>query len=253
MDRTNRELKTLIFDMELSYSLYFAFPSNKPQFLHSSQLHTRAYVPCFSWKWAHEAKARVMSVLDDKKQFKNDYMNDYALAVKLHSLMDEADIIVAHNADRFDIKQANTLFIDHGLGPIGEYKSVDTLKVARKYFAFEGNSLAALCERFEIEGKGEKPCWKALTLGDSKAIKEASVYCLQDTYALEGVFEKLRPYIKRYPSLRRPHEEVTECAGCKSKRLRNKGADFGGVGLVYRIKCLECGMNMHSKKMYKQR
>jgi hypothetical protein len=143
MDRANRELKTLIVDMEISYSLYFAFPSNKPQFLNSHQLFRRAFVPCFSWKWGHQSTVHVESVLDNNKQYKNDYMNDYALAVKLHTLMDEADIIVAHNADRFDIKQANTLFIDHGLGQVGEYKSVDTLKVARKYFAFEGNSLQA--------------------------------------------------------------------------------------------------------------
>jgi hypothetical protein len=251
MNHPDRELKTLIFDMELSYSLYFAFPSNKPQFLHSSQLHTSAYVPCFSWKWEHQHRAHAMSVLDDKKQFKNDYMNDYALAVKLHSLMDEADIIVAHNADRFDIKQANTLFIKHGLGPISEYKSVDTLKVVKKYFAFEGNSLQALCDRFEIECKGEKPCWKKLTLGDPKEIKKTAKYCLQDTYALEGVLHHIRPYIKRYPTLRRPHEAVTECAGCKSKRLQNRGSAFNGTVMYFRVKCMECGMENPSKKRFK--
>jgi hypothetical protein len=88
-------------------------------------------------------------------------------------------------------------------------------------------------------------------MGCPKEIKRAEKYCKQDTVALEKVLERMRPYIKRYPSLRRPNEEVTECAGCKSKRLRNKGADFNGMGLHYRIKCLECGMNMYSKKMYK--
>ena len=39
--------------------------------------------------------------------------------------MDQADIVIAHNGDNFDIKAGNTRFQEHGLGAPSPYQSVD--------------------------------------------------------------------------------------------------------------------------------
>lgn len=245
-----RELKTLIMDMELAYALYYAYPSKKPQYLSSRQVKERTFCPCATWNWDHQVHVNKVSVLDDPKRFKKNHKDDYVVAVALHEAMSEADIIVAHNGDQFDIKQANTLFIRHNLGPIPEKKSVDTLKVARKYFAFEGNDLADLCKRFGVPDKLEKPDFIKITEGDPGEIRKAVKYCGRDTLSLKGVLHHLKPYIRRYPSLRKYKDKITCCDACGSKRLQNKGSYFCG-SLYYRVKCMECGMEHKCKGPYR--
>jgi hypothetical protein len=67
-------------------------------------------------------------------------------------LFDETDVIVAHNGDRLDIKKSNAWFIAYGLKPPSPYITIDTLKIARKYFAFASNKLSDL-SRFLKVGK----------------------------------------------------------------------------------------------------
>ena len=79
--------------------------------------------------------------------------NDYGVVSTIHKLLDETDIVVFHNGDRYDIKRLNTRFIFHGLHQPSPYKSIDTLKVARRKFAFPSNKLTAIGKYL---GLGEK-------------------------------------------------------------------------------------------------
>lgn len=202
-----------------------------------------------AYKWHHEVSTYVVKINDGKK-FKKDFRNDKVIAIKIHELMTEADIIVAHNGDAFDIKHANTLFIKHDLGPIPEKKSIDTLKAARKYFNFAGNDLDNLSKRFGGRGKDNKPCWFKLTDGDEKEINKAAKYCKNDVKELERIFINIRPYIKRLPHLKMPGG-IIECQACRSKRLHKRGMGFDGYKIYARIKCAECGHEHKQKALTK--
>lgn len=160
--------------------------------------------------------------------------------------MEEADVIVAHNGDSFDIKMINALFLKHDLGPISEKKSIDTLKVARRYFKFEGNSLDFLSKKFGGLGKKYKPCWKKLTEGDEREIIKSARYCKVDVRELERIFNKIKPYIRRFPAMK-SIGDIKECAVCGCKKLRNKGTIFFNNKLCVRIKCEACGHEMKNK------
>lgn len=229
-----RELKTLLVDLELSYAIGYFFPSKKPQFMSARQIKQHQFCVCAAWKWEHEVSVYSMAV--DKRR------NDKSIAKKLHELFTEADIIVAHNGDAFDIKHANTMFIKHGLSPIPERKSIDTLKVARKYFAFAGNSLGDILRYFKIGDKEEKPDWQLLTEGDESEIKKAVKYCKVDVLGLEKVLLKLRPYIRNYPTLRQKNKRPEECDACKCKVIEARGTSWRANGqFIQRYKCAGCG------------
>ena len=234
------DIRALLIDMELSYAIYYAFPSKKEQYLSANNIIHHQFCVCTAWKWHHEASTYVIKINDDKKRFKKNFRDDYIIAVKMHELMTEADIIVAHNGDAFDIKHANTLFIKHGLGPIPEKKSIDTLKAARKYFAFAGNDLGSLSKRFGGIGKIDKPDWQKLTDGDSDEIDKAAEYCLNDVAELERVYDNLKPYIHRLPHLKHP-DGIQSCHSCGSKRIHRKGNGFDGFKVYLRVRCNECG------------
>ena len=70
-----------------------------------------------------------------------DPTNDKELCKELHRILSGADTVITHNGDRFDLKRARARFAINGLPPLRPLKSIDTLKIARKYFAFESNKL----------------------------------------------------------------------------------------------------------------
>ena len=234
------QLKILLIDIELTYAIYYAFPSKKPQYMSAKQIKHHQFCVCAAWKWHHEVSTYVVKITDDKKQFKADFRNDKVIAVKLHQLMSEADVICAHNGDNFDIKHCNVMFKKHNLGPIPEKKTIDTLKVARRYFNFAGNDLDSLSRRFGGGGKNTKPCWYGLTDGNSAEINKAAKYCKNDVKELDVVLTELKPFIKNYPSMKN-YGNITECVACGSKRVISKGLAFDGTKMYKRIKCAECG------------
>ncbi len=223
-------IKILLLDLELTFAIYYAYPSKREQYLSDKNI------------WHDEVSTYVIKITDDKKQFKKDFRNDKIIAIKLHELMEEADVIVAHNGDNFDIKHANTLFRKHRLGPIPKRKSIDTLKVARKYFAFPGNSLDSLSKRFGSIGKNQKPNWHKMTDGDEHEIDIAAKYCKNDVRELEVIFNELKPYIENFPTMKTP-TPPTECECCGSKRIQSRGTSFANNSLQRRYQCQECGHN----------
>lgn len=235
------DVKILLLDLELSYAIYYAYPSKREQYLSADNIIYDQFCSCAAWKWHDQKQVHAVKLTDFQKQFKKNFRDDVFIAKALHELMTEADIIVAHNGDAFDIKHANCLFIKHGLGPIPENKSIDTLKVARKYFNFPGNSLDQLSKRFGSTGKNKKPDWKKMTCGDAKEINQAAVYCKNDVLELEKIFVKLRPYIKNYPVLNRPKGVPTRCRKCGGTHITESGYAYTKTGRTKRYKCNSCG------------
>jgi len=244
--RVHNDLRILLLDMEISYAVYYAFPSKREQYLSPKNIKHPQFCICAAWKWHNEVSIYSIKITDDHRTFKKDFRNDFIIAKKLHEVMSEADIIVAHNGDAFDIKHANTLFIKHGLGPIPEKKSIDTLKVARRYFNFAGNDLDTLSKRFGGDGKIDKPDWILLTDGDEEEIYKATTYCISDVNELERVFVNIRPYIRNMPHMKKIGD-ITECHACRSKLFHRKGTAFDGIKQYIRIKCNDCGHEMKQR------
>ena len=98
--------------------------------------------------------------------------NDFFLVKDLRDLFDEADVLIAHNGDRFDIRKAQARMIRYNMKPPSRYQTIDTLKAARKHFQFDSSRLDALGQYL---GLGRKlpttgfNLWKRTMAGDRKA------------------------------------------------------------------------------------
>jgi DNA polymerase elongation subunit (family B) len=242
-------LKFLLLDLELTFAIYYAYPSKREQYLSAGNIIHDQVCTCAAWKWLDESATYVIKTTDNKKRFKENFRDDFEIAVKLHQLMEEADVIVAHNGDNFDIKHANSLFIKHGLGPIPARKSIDTLKVARKYFAFPGNSLDQLSKRFGNKGKNKKPNWHKMTDGDANEVNRAAIYCKNDVRELEKIFLKLRPFMNNYPSIIKNNTKPTCCNKCQSVNITKYGSQLRASGKVRMYRCLDCLARMTGEKI----
>src|ERR1035437_5750157 len=161
------------------------------------------YMLSFAYKWLGENKIHTRA-LPDYPIFKKDKENDKELVEDLHDLFDQADILIAHNGDRFDIRKTNARFIMQGLRPPSPYKTIDTLKAARRHFQFESNKLNDLGQYLKLGRKLPHTgfdLWKRCMTGEKAAWQTMRDYNARDVELLEKVYEKLKPYMTNHPDL----------------------------------------------------
>ena len=129
------------------------------------------YILSAAWRW-FGTRPVFAKGLCDYRGYKGGASTERALLREIHGLMDEADIIVAHNGVDFDVKVANTRFIAHGFEPPSPYKVVDTKRAIKQVARFSSNKLDWLCRQLEIGRKVETegfPLWKGCAAGDPAA------------------------------------------------------------------------------------
>lgn len=249
MKHTNA--KILLLDIETAPALVYTW-GLFDQNIGLNQIVHDGYMLSWAAKWLGDARIMSDSVFNHTKSFKADPRDDKSIAFSIWKLMDEADIIVAHNGDQFDIKWLNTVFLKNGLPPISSYKSVDTLREAKNNFKFLSNKLEFLVKKL---GVGEKmgnegfTLWTRCMEGDKKAWDIMVKYNKQDVLVLEKLYLQLRPFIKRHPNLALYADGTNLiCTSCGGSEVRKKGYAYTQNNKFQRFICLACGKNIRDGK-----
>lgn len=176
--------------------------------------------------------------------------DDSEIVGGLFELMDEADILIGHNAKKFDIPKAKTRFILNGLPGLSPFRVVDTLAVARTQFAFPSNKLDDLNKELGVTqkmGHTGMQMWKDCVNGTKKESKAALKMMLEynkvDVVALEELYLVLRPHVKSHPNVnlyRDMADGVTRCPNCGSAELNWNGKYYTPAGRFKAFKCMDC-------------
>lgn len=148
--------------------------------------------------------------------------NDFRILFELWKVLNEAEIVIAHNGNKFDIPKINTRFILNNLTPTSPYRQIDTLEVVKKQFGFSSNSLDALATFFGIENKDphDFQLWKECLEGNEDSLKRLLKYNNKDVEILEKVYLKLRPWIKNHPNTNViTDSKVPVCPICGSNHI----------------------------------
>ena len=160
------------------------------------------------------------------------------MITNIHGLLEEADVVVTYNGDRFDLKILNKEFLELGLPPPDPYVSVDLLKVVKKNFRFTSNKMDYVCQALGIPGKMKHrghEMWLECMNGDKKAFKEMSEYNVQDVIMLEALFKRLRPWIRilNYSVF----NQDLVCPHCGSRHYQSRGPRATKSGIYQRYQC----------------
>jgi len=189
--------KVLIYDIETSFKVgaYWGpeYDTSIAKRLADWQLLT------FAYKWEGQAVTNFVGTWQDPKWSPSLFKEqDGYVAERLWQLYDEADVVIAHNGDKFDQKKANARFLRHGMTPPSPYVEVDTLKLSRTFFGLSSHKLDALAAHLELEGKVSHEgidLWESVMLGDKEAQSRMMDYNIRDVDLLEEVFEKIEPWV----------------------------------------------------------
>lgn len=214
----DRVPEILLFDIETSPMTVLVWGLYKQKIPSDNVINDWAIL---SWaaKWLHENE--VMSAVVKPLEAKN--RQDKSIINQLWALFEKADVIIAHNAKKFDVRKCNARFIINGLNPPMPYQVIDTLTESRKHFAFSSYKLDDINQTLEKNQKIKTTyqLWKQC-VGiecDSKQQKQAlsdmQRYNENDVVVLEELYLGLLPWIKSHPNVGVfPNATGPVCASC---------------------------------------
>jgi predicted RNA-binding Zn-ribbon protein involved in translation (DUF1610 family) len=232
-----RKSKILFLDIETLPNISYTWGKYEQNVI---DFHQEWCLATYAAKWIG---GKVFSKsLADYPGYKPWSYDDRELAQDLWNLFDEAEIIVAHNGDAFDIKKSNARFIFHRLNPPSPYKTVDTKKVAKAVAKFNSNKLDDLGHILigEKKIKTDFALWHGCMSGNKKSWKQMLRYNEQDVLLLEKTYQRLLPWAKHHPNLGTIVNEFA-CPKCGSKALRSHGMAMTTTMKYRRLQCENCG------------
>lgn len=157
---------------------------------HENIIKERAVI-CICYKW--EDDKEVQSLHWDSKQ------SDKILLEKFIKIANQADELVAHNGDRFDISWVRTRCLYHRIPMFPSYTTIDTLKISRSKFKFNSNKLDYIAKFLGVGSKikTEFSLWTDILLHKDKVAMEKMIkYCKMDVVVLEKVHKELNNHIQ---------------------------------------------------------
>lgn len=237
-----RKPKICFWDIETSGVLAYTwnlYPSNGIPY---QSIVDDWFIISACWKFADGKRIQSVSVADDPKRFKKNPKDDYYVIKTLREMLDDVDVLVAHNGDKFDIKSFNARLIYHRLPPLPKILTVDTLKEVKKVAKFTSNRLDFLAQKLGVGHKiiVSSGLWKRACAGEAKAVHEMVKYNKGDVDALEGLYLALRPYMKSHPNIAEP--STCNCPKCDSDNIRKHKPRITSGGIRYQqFQCQNCG------------
>jgi DNA polymerase elongation subunit (family B) len=247
MEKINTSAKVLILDIETAPISAFVWGIWN-QNVGTHQIQSDWF--CLTWaaKWLFEdkvysAKLKPKEVLEQ---------NDKRIIEGIWRLVNEADIVIAHNGEKFDMPKLNSRFIINGLNPPLPYQQIDTLKHIRRQFGFTSNKLDYVNKLLNLERKKETnfELWERCMKGNANALSEMEDYNVQDVRILEETYLLIRAWIKPHPNMGLfiLDEKEHRCPNCGSSDLEVMGKNYNTTANVYELmRCSNCGASSRKR------
>lgn len=184
-------MKRLLLDIETCPNVGFFWSAGYRVNISYDQILEERRIITAAWQW--HGKNKIYDAAWDKNR------EDEKLVKTVTEAMNEADEIVAHYGDGFDLPWIRARAMKHGI-VVPNWKSVDTKAWSARYFYLNSNKLDYLASFLGVGTKirTEYDLWKDATKGNDRvsraAVDKMRRYNKHDTYLLGPVYDKLSYY-----------------------------------------------------------
>ena len=241
-----RRQKILFFDIESAPMLAYIWQA-KTEYVNPGAITHETFLLTWAAKWADDDTILWGRLTGPEAK----QQDDRRIVAKLADLVRKADIVVAHNGDRFDLPKLNTRLALQQGDPLGNVRSIDTLKLARTAFRFASNRLDYLAQSLGVGAKLHTTfdLWKRSYAGEVAALKEMDTYCRQDVVVLEAVFHAIIPYVKSLPRMVDAGQYGQRvCPSCGSSGLQPAGVHRTNASTYAKFRCDRCRRECRSHR-----
>lgn len=230
-------MRILLLDIETAPNTVYSW-GLWDQNIATNQVKETSYVMCWAAKWLDSREIIFSSVKKSGRR---------RMLMRMHTLLDRADVVVHYNGLKFDVPTLNKEFIQIDLEPPAPYKQVDCLKEVKRMFRFQSNKLdfvgRALDIGAKIEHEGFELWTKCMDRTDpdhARAWKRMERYNRHDVKLLEALYLRLLPWIEKHPS-HGAHTGERCCPKCGSGKLQQRGWAVTMMMKYPRYHCQSCG------------
>ncbi len=242
--------KVLVFDIETAPYLSWTWDTRKVD--NVVDVHQEWYMLCFAYSWYDPTAGKAgrpqwVGLIQDRK-FKPMSSDDTFVAARLWRLLDEAEVVIGQNHDRFDLRKANERFFIHDIEPPSPYTTIDTRKEYNRYFSGSA-ALKYATRKADVAMKSDNggwPLWRDCINGKKVAWRKMRAYNADDVTATAELYTKMRPWIgtpgkKAHPNLGLwdfTGEPV--CPKCGSNHIWKRGHHRTSVSVYQTFQCQNC-------------
>lgn len=209
---------------------------------------------CVAYKW-DDGPVKVIGQ-NDFKGYKKGILNDEALVKFFAPILQQADIVSAHNGDRFDIPVFNTRLLAHGFEPVPISKTFDTKKIAKNIFHLPSNKLDDIADFLKIGRKLStfKQLWFGCEKGELKSWKHMKKYCGLDVSLQYEVLKRILPFAKQTGDFVFVNQDGITCPSplCQSAHMTRSKERIVKGGYKMQYQCMDCGSYYTNPKIYKK-
>ncbi len=234
----SRSIKRLYLDIEVSPDVCLSWRTGYKINLDPNSIIKERSIICIGFMWEGEKEAHIINWDDDQ--------NDKEMLMEIMNIVNEADEIVMHNGDKFDLPWIKTRCLYHNLPAFPDHKTVDTLKIARRKFYFNSNKLDYIAQYLGIgrKIKTEFGLWRDILLKNCRtSLHKMGVYCKQDVLLLQQVYNKLRlsasPKTHAGVLAGKPKFSCPHCGSIDVKMTKKRVTAAGTI--QYQFQCKKCG------------
>lgn len=181
----NNNPKVLIYDIETSLMLAYLFSLGKQRVNHSQLLASKSMwdIICINYCWNDGSAAKTIKWTPER--------GTAGVIEDFDKIIDEADLIIGKNSDRFDAKMINAQRMFAGLPgkPYWTLGNDDLEKQMRKYFRLPSQSLDYISGQLGYGGKikMEFSDWVAISQWMDVQVLASDPSLAFDAYALDAV------------------------------------------------------------------
>ncbi len=237
--------KVLVLDIETSPMLVYIWSLGE-QRVNLSQVHTDWYIMAWSAKWLGDPENKIIY----KDLRGNNTGNDKEILKPLWTLLNEADIVITQNGQRFDSRKINARFMLHGMTPPKPYRHIDTYRLVKKAADFTSNKLEYLTDKFCTKHKKVThkkfpglSLWIECIKGNKAAWNEMKFYNIKDVLSTEELYLKLKAWTpESMPKIYTMTEFANTCSTCGYFGKMRAGRDrIQKTGVYTQNSCPKCG------------
>jgi DNA polymerase elongation subunit (family B) len=230
-------VKKLFFDIETSPNVGFFWSSGYKKNISPESIIKERAIICICYKWINENK--VYSLHWDENQ------DDKKLLEQFIEVANEADELIGHNSDKFDLPWIRTRCLYHKIPVFPVYTTLDTLNYARSKFKFNSNKLDYIAKFLNVGQKISTgyDLWEKVILNkDKEALHHMIEYCKNDVVILEKVYNRMITYIP----VKTHHgviagEEKYSCPNCTSNSMKYTKTRYTALGNPrIQLQCNQC-------------
>lgn len=236
--------KTLVLDIETAPMLVFVW-ALKDQYITVDQVYKDWHLMAWSAKWYNEPASKI--IYYDQRNAA-DIANDKGILKPLWNMLDEAEVVITQNGEKFDAPKINARFILNGMKPPSPYKHLDTFRLLKTVAKFTSHSLDYLTDKLNVKYKKlshkdfpGRSLWTQCLAGNKKAWDCMKEYNIHDVLSTEELYNNVKAWAP--PSMTKlfnMDQSMLMCRICGSPAAR-RGFDWKGKKRVQRLRCNSCG------------